>query len=95
MPDAIILPTVKINTPLGQKEVTNPNFEYKFLNFPLNDTWFPSTSDNILSTYNSTKRSPFEGVSNNGAANNNLAGAGLMKDTVSRFTRTEYWVYCY
>lgn len=95
MPEAITLPTVKISTPSGQREVKNPNFEYRFLNFPLNDTWFPSTSDNLLSTYNSTKRSPSDGVSNNGAANNNLAGAGLMKDTVSDPTFTQICVYSY
>ncbi|KAG9229730.1 common central domain of tyrosinase-domain-containing protein [Amylocarpus encephaloides] len=91
MPDVITTPTLTIDTPSGPTTVTNPLYEYKFQQFPLNETWFPGDQDNKLSTYETTKRCPVDGVSNNNQANKNLVGRGLKKNTYDIFEKvTDY-----
>jgi tyrosinase len=82
-PDITGTATVHINTPSGPKDVDNPLYSYKFQNFPLNSTWFPSDQDNKLSTYNETKRCPDDnGVSNMGAVNSALGASNLRAGAV-------------
>lgn len=74
MPVVVTTDTVNINTPSGPQDVPNPLLTYKFQNFPLNSTWFPSDQDGPLSTKPNTIRSE--------NANGALSISNLMKDTV-------------
>ncbi|KAF4637365.1 hypothetical protein G7Y89_g712 [Cudoniella acicularis] len=92
MPDTVITPTIRVNTPSGTKNVTNPLYQYKFQKFPLNDTWFPTDADAQLSRWPTTVRHPDEnGTSNEAAANSDLAAKTLMQDVYAVFaTVTDY-----
>lgn len=52
MPDALVTPTITINTPEGQQEVNNPLYTYKFHPLPVG-TDIPS--DNPVSRYSYEK----------------------------------------
>jgi tyrosinase len=41
-PDVMTWPSVRINTPTGLKNVTNPLYRYEFLNHPEPEEWFPT-----------------------------------------------------
>ncbi|KAH6668831.1 hypothetical protein B0J14DRAFT_151352 [Halenospora varia] len=89
VPDVITTPTLKVNTISGLKDVTNPLYQYKFQQFPLNETWFPSDRDNNLARWPNTVRHPDEnGVSNHAQVNADLSAASLMRDTYNVFAKT-------
>ena len=44
-PDVMTWPTVRIYTPTGVKNVTNPLFQYTFLSHPEPESWFPIGGD--------------------------------------------------
>ena len=84
LPEVVTTPTITIATPSGPTTVKNPLYEYKFLNFPLNETLFPGDMDARLSTYSTTVRQPTsEGVSQNSAVSDDLARRPLRKNIVS------------
>ena len=84
LPDVVTTPNISITTPSGSTTVKNPLYEYRFLNFPLNETLFPSDKDAKLSTYPVTVRVPDnDGVSDNDAVDSTLASQPLRKNTVS------------
>ena len=72
MPDS-----VTTDTPSGLQDVPNPLLTYRFQEFPLNSTWFPSDQDGPLSTYDHTIRSE--------NANTALGISHLMENTVTEF----------
>ncbi|KAH8589738.1 hypothetical protein B0O99DRAFT_692298 [Bisporella sp. PMI_857] len=58
-PDVMTWPTVRINTPTGLVNVTNPLFQYKFLSNPEPEEWFPSTGgDSFVGSLPTTVRYP-------------------------------------
>lgn len=87
MPEIVTQLTVTIVTPSGVQIVDNPLYTYKFQNFPLDPTYFPTTgaSDGYLANYTQTER----GVQNSGGpgdtafADSALATQDFMKMTVS------------
>jgi hypothetical protein len=84
LPDVVTTPNISITVPSGPIIVKNPLYEYKFLNFPLNETLFPGDKDARLSTYPVTVRQPnSDGVSQNGEVSSELSGRPLRKNTVS------------
>jgi hypothetical protein len=88
IPDIVNKPTVQINTPSGVQTVSNPLYQYKFQNFPLNPSWFPPNQDGDLNTYPETVRSPDYpgGPSDFSNANYSLSIDNLKSRTVSSQT---------
>jgi tyrosinase len=89
MPGVVEQPTLNITTGSGNQMVTNPFYQYRFQNFPLDPKLFPAdphkAGDWWLARYNVTVRGAAQrgGPSNPGLANSYLLGSELMKNTVS------------
>lgn len=89
MPEVIEQPNLKILTGSGLQNVTNPFYQYKFRNFPLDQKLFPNdpnvAGDWWLANYNATVRgaTSIGGASNPDLVNSYLAGSDLMKNTVT------------
>jgi len=76
-------PSVRITTPRGVENVTNPLFQYKFLKFPEPADWFPR--DTFLGSLPNTVRYPDQNnKSQNALINEVLATDGffLAQDVV-------------
>lgn len=85
--DVMTWPSVRITTPTGARNVTNPLFQYKFLNHPEPTEWFPS--DSYWGTLPNTVRYPdANNQSQNGLINRAFAedGAFLTSDVVCTLT---------
>lgn len=91
MPDVVNAPMVTVTTPSGVQNVSNPLLQYRFQNFPLDNKYFPSSSqdagDWYLASYSRTVRSPDADGSNSDFdhANQVLENNNLKDQVVSLF----------
>lgn len=89
MPEVVEQPNLTITTGSGPQSVTNPFYQYKFKNFPLDPKLFPNdpnvAGDWWLANYNTTVRgaTSIGDASNPDLVNSYLAGSDLMKNTVT------------
>ncbi|RAL63678.1 hypothetical protein DID88_003721 [Monilinia fructigena] len=90
--------TVEISTPSGTQNVANPLLLYKFQQFPLNETWFPTTgtsrADEDLAQDPTTLRYPdkeVQGTSQPDEANEYLDSEGLMSSIYSMFSKSNVY----
>ncbi|ESZ89927.1 hypothetical protein SBOR_9689 [Sclerotinia borealis F-4128] len=95
LPPVISDATVQINTTSGIQNVANPLLLYKFQQFPLKETWFPTTgtsrADEDLAQDPTTLRFPnaaIRGTSQPENANDNLGSEGLMNMIFSVFSKS-------
>jgi tyrosinase len=90
-PDVMTWPSVRITTPTGVKNVTNPLYRYKFRSHPEQQNWFPTNGgdwDAYLGSQPWTLRWPdANNVTHDESINIRLAGddipAGLRQQVVS------------
>ncbi|KAA8563987.1 hypothetical protein EYC84_011986 [Monilinia fructicola] len=90
--------TVQINTPSGTQNVANPLLLYKFQQFPLNETWFPTRgtnrADEDLAQDPTTLRCPdkeVQGTSQPDEANDYMNSEGLMSSIYSMFSKSKVY----
>ncbi|KAJ8068065.1 hypothetical protein OCU04_003639 [Sclerotinia nivalis] len=95
LPPIVSDATVQIATPSGTQNVANPLLLYKFQQFPLNGTWFPTTGTNTadrdLAQDPTTLRFPnaaIQGTSQSNIVNENLGAVGLMSMIYSMFSKS-------
>lgn len=97
MPSIFSEPNVTVVGPDGQVTLDNPLFTYRFQQFPLNDTLFPTDCDTDydLYSYRETLRCPDPATnqSNDGMADSNVEALKLAKQVVSDPSRrlASYW----
>lgn len=91
IPPVLNQPNIQIKTPTGEQTVNNPLFQYKFLQFPLNPTYFPPDLDE-RAKMPYTVRQPASGGPNSPSrpevVNAQLARGNLMQRTVSTEVRS-------
>ncbi|QSZ30034.1 hypothetical protein DSL72_004552 [Monilinia vaccinii-corymbosi] len=96
LPSIVTDATVEIETPYGTQNVDNPLLLYRFQQFPLNATWFPtrgaSRADEDLAQDPTTLRYPdreVRGTSQPDVADEHLDSEGLMSSIYSMFAKSK------
>ncbi|KAI9641438.1 hypothetical protein NHQ30_010245 [Ciborinia camelliae] len=96
LPPVVSDTTVQINTPNGTQSVANPLLLYKFQQFPLNATWFPtkgtSMADEDLAEDPTTLRFPntaILGISQPNMVNEDLGADDLTSMIYSMFAKAK------